>query len=103
MKIEESSVKLDARHDYERRQSSELKSEFSFRSVLRQAKTPAAPAATEAAAEPLQTRIQLMLQQLVEALLQMVSGQKCRCKDEDFAGLRHEMAIDRPQRIRVVE
>lgn len=102
MKIEESCVKLDARHDYERRQSSELKSEFSFRSVLRQAKTPVVPAA-ETATETSQTRMHLMLQQLVDALLTMVSGQKCRSPGEDFAGLRQEMAIDRPQRIRVTE
>lgn len=103
MKIEESCVKLDARHDYERRQSSELKSEFSFRTVLRQARTPDAPAATEAAAETRPTRMTLMLQQLVEALLAMVSGQKCRSPGEDFAGLKQETAIDRPQRIRIAE
>jgi hypothetical protein len=70
---------------------------------LRQARAPATAASGEALAEQSQARIQRMLQELVEALLAMVSGQKCRCPREDFAGLPHELPAERPRPIRIAE
>lgn len=106
MKIEQSAIRLDARHDYERRQASRLDSQISFRSSLQEAVPRLAPA--DNAGEPandatLLTRTRLMLQQLVETMLEMLSGQKCRRPDIELAAAAGDVAIERPARVRVVE
>src|SRR6185369_810161 len=97
MKIEQSSLSREASHHHERRQSSSLETTLSFRSMLKTAAPPAAFAAdrpgvataTDPATELAEelTRVRQMLQELVAALLDLLSGQKCERPAPELAAL----------------
>lgn len=86
MRIEEAAVRLEAGREYHRRQQVESETEFSFRGLLRQMEAPP-PAAPEADAEDEARRVRLMLQQLVAAIIEMLTGEKCRCRADGIAAL----------------
>lgn len=90
MKIESSQIGLTASHSYDHRFSSETTGTFSFGGALQAADAALPPqAASETAAnEEAIPRVRLMLQQLVAAILEMLSGQKCRCGVDDIAELK---------------
>lgn len=107
MKIEQSRLSLDARHDYERRQSSEIESTLSFRTVLKNAGPPAGFAASRPVVNPAEAddlaRVRQMLQELVATLLDLLSGQKSRGSPPALAGLGSELATALPRPTRIVE
>lgn len=113
MKIEQSSLSLEASHYREHRQSSSLETTLSFRSVLKTAALPAGFAAVRpgvaATADPAAeldeelTRVRQMLQELVAALLDLLSGQNCQRRTPELASLGAELAADLPRPTRVVE
>ncbi|MBK9447223.1 MAG: hypothetical protein IPO00_14780 [Betaproteobacteria bacterium] len=90
MKIESSQVGLEASHSYDYQYSSEASGTFSFRGALQDAAAalPAEAVSETAASEDAIPRVQLMLQQLVATILEMLSGQKCRCGVDDIAELK---------------
>jgi hypothetical protein len=102
MKIEESKVRLEAGHEYEYRHSVETTGAYSFRSILQDIEaSPPADAVDSAAAvakttstessSDEKTRIQMMLQKLVDAILEALSGGKCRCHVDDIAELKKNL------------
>lgn len=106
MKIEESCVRLDASHEYERRCSIETESSFSFRQTLKNAMVPMATektAATEASESTGRQRILSLLQQLLTDMIERLSGEKCRCGGGDFAALPLEEEVPRERPRRVIE
>lgn len=106
MKIAQSSLSLDARHDYERRERVEVDSTLSFRSVLKTAASPAGFAAgpgVEAGTDEELARVRQMLQELVASLLSLLSGQKCRGRDAQLPKLGADLAANAPRPSRVVE
>ena len=95
MKIEESSVRLDASHSYARRQEWESDTAVSFREAIR-----AADAALEVPPEKREAEdVRRLLQDLVAAILAVLSGQKCR----DESGLPEELPAPARRGGRVVE
>ena len=106
MKIAQSSLNLEARHDYERRERVEIENTLSFRSVLKTAASPAGFAAgqrVEAGADEELARVRQMLQELVATLLSLLSGQKCRNREAPLPMLGSEIASNAPRPGRVVE
>ena len=85
MKIEESGVRLDARHDLSQQYRVEAESAFSFRGVL-QGMRAAAPAETARTADD-GSRVRLMLQQLIASIMELLTGEKCRCRVDEVAAL----------------
>lgn len=74
MKIEESSVRLDSSHSYERRQEWQSDTTMSFREAIRAADTALDVPAEKREAED----VRRLLQDLVAAILALLSGEKCR-------------------------
>lgn len=96
MKIEASKVHLDAGHDYESRHTVETTGSTSFRSALQVAEAGLPVAATTAAAAAPSAadelpRVRMLLQQLVSAILEALSGEKCRCGVDDIAELKKNL------------
>lgn len=108
MKIEDASVRLDASHEYDYRYQNEISSQFSFRSAMQQAETRGnQPANTQAgpvteASETNPTkpsreeavRIRLMMQQLIASILNLLGGEKCRCRVDDIADLQQGLPAE---------
>jgi len=90
MKIESSKIGLEASHSYDHRFRSETTGTLSFGGVLQAADAALPPkaAAETATSEDAIPRVRLMLQQLVAAILEVLSGQKCRCGVDDIAELK---------------
>lgn len=86
MKIEESSVQLDASHSLSRSQRREVESEFRFSQALSNADA-ALPAAETGRpdAQREAEKVRRLLQELVAAILAVLSGEKCRCEQENLA------------------
>lgn len=85
MKIEESGVRLDARHELSQHYRVEAESTFSFRGVLQEMRA-AAPAETARPADD-GSRVRLMLQQLIASIMELLTGEKCRCRVDEVAAL----------------
>lgn len=85
MKIEESATRLESRHELSQQYRVETETNVSFRGVLRElrAAAPAAPAATEDTG----ARVRLMLQQLIASMMELLTGEKCRCRVDEIAAL----------------
>jgi hypothetical protein len=96
MKIEEGTVQLDSQRRYSETRQSEVLRSTSFRNILQAAgaTSPVAGASSASAAaakgDPQEelTRVRLLLQQLVDTILQLLSGEKCRCGVDDLAELK---------------
>lgn len=100
MKIDESAVRLDARHELSQQYRVDAESSYSFRGVLQELRAPAAVAATRADDEG--GRVQRMLQQLVATMLEMLTGENCRCRVADVAAPATPPAAASP-RLRTME
>lgn len=85
MKIEESGVRLDARHELSQQYRIESESSFSFRGVLSEMRA-LAPAEQAAVADD-GKRVRLMLQQLIASMMELLTGEKCRCRVDGIAAL----------------
>ncbi|MDQ5960716.1 MAG: hypothetical protein QG592_1799 [Pseudomonadota bacterium] len=95
MKVEESQVRLNAGHSYEHTFSTESSSTFSFRTVLQDIEAslpPEAPAAQRSKDDA--SRVQLLLQQMVDAILAVLSGEKCRCRVDDIAEMKQGLPVE---------
>ena len=98
MRIEESATRLDSRHELSQQYRVETETSVSFRGVLRELRT-AAPAAPETAAATGDTgsRVRLMLQQLIASMMELLTGEKCRCRVDEIAALPATTAAGTPQ------
>ena len=95
MRVEESQIRLNAGHSYERTYSAESSATFSFRTVLQGIEAslpPEAPTAERSKDEA--TRVQMILQQMVDAILAVLSGEKCRCRVDDIAELKQGLPAE---------
>lgn len=109
MKIEESGVRLDARHTLAQQHRLEAETRFSFRGVLQEVSAAAPPAAAPAADDG--HRVRLMLQQLIASMMELLTGEKCRCRVDEIAALPERsaaapagaVALDPPARTRTLE
>ena len=97
MKIEESQVQLDSRHEFRRFHEMTTESRTSFRTVLQNASPilPQQRASSQETAEKCQARVRWVLQQLVETMLAMLAGggQKCPCSNPTMASVAPTDAI----------
>lgn len=86
MKIEASKVSLEASHEYDYKRLTESEHTFSFSGLMEEMEAALPPEAAEPAnAKELLSRVQMLLQQLVDTILQALSGEKCRCGVDDIA------------------
>lgn len=83
MKIEESGLRMEARHELSRQHRIERESSFSFRALLQEASPVSASAGVGAEDEA--GRVRLMLQKLVATIIELLTGEKCRCRVADIA------------------
>ena len=94
-------VRMNATHMLASHRAFEEK--FSFRTVLREieAAPQAAPAEDDQAKE---ARVKKLLQELLAAMLEMLTGEKCRCTPDEIAGDGVPGAADGPRlRVRAFE
>lgn len=95
MKIEESNLRIDAGHSYERRQEWESETVKRFSDAIR-----AADAALEVPVEKREAEdVRRLLQELVAAILALLSGEKCRSETD----LPDELPVSGRRGGRVVE
>ncbi len=85
MKIEEAGVRMEARHELAQHYRIESEATFSFRGVLQEMRAvvpaEAAPAADDG------RRVRMMLEQLVASIMELLRGEKCRCRVGEIAAL----------------
>lgn len=95
MRIEASSVRLDASHEYDYQRQIASERSFSFTNVLDDIEA-AMPLNTPARKDGKDefAKVQLLLQQLVDTILQALSGEKCRCGVDDIAELKQNLPQD---------
>jgi hypothetical protein len=93
MKIEASKVSLEASHEYDYQRLMESEHTFSFSGILEEMEAASPPEATAPAntKDELLSRVQLLLQQLVNTIMQALSGEKCRCGVDDIAELKQNL------------
>lgn len=88
MKIEEAVVRMGASREFSRQHEIESESTVSFRGLLQAMRVPEPAAAAKAeSGEEDERRVRLMLQQLVASIIEMLTGEKCRCRVDDIAAL----------------
>lgn len=92
MRIEESQVRLNAEHSYEHAVTTESSATFSFRTALRNADTslPTEVSAVDRSKDETM-RVRRLLQELVDTILAALSGEKCRCRADDFAEMEEDL------------
>lgn len=92
MKIEASTVGLNASHEYDSQRRIESEHTFSFSALLEdmEAAMPPDVSKVDNTKDEL-SRVQLLLQQLVTTILQVLSGEKCRCGVDDIAELKQNL------------
>ena len=105
MRIEESAVRLESGHEYARKYSLERTTLASFGSVLGSLRD--APAVEESAGVEAGRgveRVRMMLQELVAAVIEALTGEKCRCNvDEIAAGPEATAATGEGRPLRTLE
>lgn len=86
MRIEESVVRLESSRDYARQYALETESRVSFGGILKGMRAAPPDAATEPlSGEESEGRVRMMLQQLVATIIEMLTGEKCRCQVDEIA------------------
>ncbi|MBW7901918.1 MAG: hypothetical protein H3C26_10600 [Rhodocyclaceae bacterium] len=82
MKIVESGVRLDARHELSEQRRIESATVFGFRGALQEASATAPAGAADAAGGQ---RVRLLLEQLLASMMECLTGEKCRCRVDEIA------------------
>lgn len=82
MKIVESGVRLDARHELSEQRRIESETVFGFRGALLEA-SATMPAEMPDAADG--QRVRLLLERLIASMMEWLTGEKCRCRVDEIA------------------
>lgn len=93
MKIDESCVRLESSHEYERHQQTVRDSNFSFSQAMQDAAAAlpadqiAPPSLVAARRQDEQQRLSTLLLQLLNEIIERITGEKCRAAPANFAAL----------------
>ncbi|HEX5803910.1 MAG TPA: hypothetical protein VFY24_12860 [Azospira sp.] len=87
MRIEESATRLESRHELSQQYRVETETNVSFRGVLRELRAAAPETPAPAGPEDAGARVRLMLQQLIASMMELLTGEKCRCRVDEIAAL----------------